>query len=529
MDGAMPAHAPAPPVALEQDVPLSQSLLWRRQRDYYARRGVKAWSDDNVPTFITSNPFFTEIYARIVAGFFDDSAAMESPHLSPEHPLRVLELGAGTGKFSYLFLRHLSALLVERGIAPAAVRYCMTDCSESLPAAWRANPQLAEFVEAGILDFAVLTAGEEIKSPFVSGEDRGPLVVIANYVLDSLPLDAFVIQDRRLLESLVTTLSGGSEAEPLKSLELSYKNVEVARQRYADPSWNHILELYRDRLPAATVLFPSTALATLNQIAGFSGGRLLVLAADKGCVHESELELAQGPPFLEWHAGGNCFSTMVNFDAIGKYFAAAGGQALLPAKHSASLNVCAFLQGHKGDRFPATAKAYHDAQEAFGTEDLFALLGWLNAHMEEMLVPQILAVLRLSRWDPTAFMRIFPVLGRQLRSVAAGRHDIRDAVLRTWTNHYPVHPSENVLAFQCGVTLLELRFFAEAQDMFRISQRVLGPSAATSYNLGLCFQGLERPGEALACMVEACELDPQFEPARSSRQKLEQQVKDNPA
>ena len=81
---------------LERDVPLSQSLLWRRQRDFYARRGLKAWSDDNIPTFITSNPFFTEIYARIVAGFFDDAAAMRTS-LSPEHPLRVLELGDRRG------------------------------------------------------------------------------------------------------------------------------------------------------------------------------------------------------------------------------------------------------------------------------------------------------------------------------------------------------------------------------------------------------------------------------------------------
>jgi hypothetical protein len=518
----MTAQPPEPPV-LEKDVPLSQSLLWRRQRDFYARRGVKAWSDDNIPTFITSNPFFTEIYARIVAGFFDDAAAMGSPPLSPEHPLRVLELGAGTGKFAYLFLRHLSALLSERGIAASAVRYCMTDCSENLLAAWRANPQLREFIAAGILNFAVLAAGDDITSPFVKGEDRGPLVVIANYVFDSLPQDAFVIHDRRLLESLLTTQGGDNEQEPLKNMQLSFKNVEVARDRYADPSWNAILEIYRDRLPAATVLWPSGALMTLKQIAGFSDGKLLVLAADKGYVHEGDLAPAQGPVSFEWHAGGNCFSTIVNLDAIGKYFAAAGGEALLPAKHSASLNICAFLQGQKGDRFPATAKAYHDAQEAFGTEDLFALLGWLNAHMEEMLLPQILAVLRLSRWDPTAFMRIFPVLARQLGSVTRERLDIREAVLRTWANHYPVHPSENVLAFQCGVTLLELRFFAEAQEMFRTSQQVLGPSAATSYNLGLCFQGLDRPVEALACMVEACELDPQFGPARSARQKLEEQ------
>jgi tetratricopeptide (TPR) repeat protein len=525
--GSMSTQArPRETVVLEKDVPLSKSLLWSRQRDYYVQRGLKAWTDDNVPAFITNNPFIAEIYAGIVAGFFDDCAALES--LSPACPLRVLELGAGTGKFSYLFLRHLSALLRERGIDPLSVRSCMTDCSESLAAEWRGNPQLAEFVRAGMLEFAILEAGEKMEPPFAGGDTKGPLVVIANYVFDSLPQDAFVVQDRRLLEALLTTQgSAGGETRLPKDLELSYNNVGAASDRYRDPSWNDILRGYRDRLPGATVLFPSAALGLLDRLAGFSNGRLLLLAADKGHVQESDLALAPGPPALEWHAAGNCFSTMVNFDAIGKYFTGGGGDALLPEKHSGSLKVCAFLQRRPGDSFPATGKACRGAQEAFGLDDLFALLAWLNVHMEEMLLPQILAVLRLTRWDPTAFMRIFPVLAGQARNAAAERHDLRHAALRTWANHYPVTAGENVLAFQCGVILLELRFYAEAHEMFKTAQRVLGPSAATSYNLGLCAQGLERPAEALAFMEEACELDPQFEPARISREKLQQKVRES--
>ena len=57
------------PVLLEENVPLSCSLIWRRQREFYTQRGAKAWTDDRVPSFITNNPFIAEIYARIVAGF----------------------------------------------------------------------------------------------------------------------------------------------------------------------------------------------------------------------------------------------------------------------------------------------------------------------------------------------------------------------------------------------------------------------------------------------------------------------------
>src|SRR5258708_37092794 len=99
---------------------------------------------------------------------------------------------------------------------------------------------------------------------------------------------------------------------------------------------------------------------------------------------------------------------MVNFDAIGKYFEIIGGQALVPDKHSASLNICAFLQGRPGDQFTATKTAYQDAQATFGPDDLFTLLGWLNAHMEERSVRHILPTLRLPRRDSTTLAVLIP-------------------------------------------------------------------------------------------------------------------------
>src|SRR5581483_11029673 len=293
--------------------------------------------------------------------------------------------------------------------------------------------------------------------------------------------------------------------------------------RYPDRSWNDILEYYRSHLPAATVLFPSATLKILQELGTHSDGRMLVLAADKGHPYEEELPLPPGPPVLEFHAP-NCFSQMVNFHAIGKYFQAFGGEAFAPDKHSANLNICAFLQRRPGEQFPATKTAYQEVQAVLGPDDVFTLLGWLNSHMEEMSVPQILSTLRLTRWDPVALLRLFPVLGRQLRNVVTERYDLRNAVMRIWANRYPVTATENVIAFHCGVILLELRFYEDAISMFKASQQILGFSAPTSYNLGLCFQGLGRLSEALAFMVEACNLDPTFEPAQLTRLKLENQA-----
>lgn len=508
-------------VILETDLPLSQSIIWQLQRDFYVRRGVKAWTEDMVPNFITNNPFIAEIYADIVLGFLHDCGGT----FSREQPLRILELGAGTGKFSYLFLRQISGLLCRNGLAPEVVCYCMADCSPELIESWRGNPYLAEFVANGMLEFELLQVGEKIESSFLN--KKSPLIIIANYVFDSLPQDAFVIKDGQIFEALITTAPPADinpNAIPeLSRLQFSYKNVSVAESRYSDVSWNQILELYRSRLSSASLFFPCRALELLNDLSRFSDGRMLVLAADKGFAHEEVLAFSQGPPQIEFH-GPNCFSQMVNLDTIGKYFVTNGGEAFLPEKHFASLNICVFLTGGRAEKFPAVSAAYREAQARIGPDDLFTLFAWLNAHMEEMTVPQILAALRLTRWDSIALNRLFPVLGPQLRNVGAERYDLRDAVMKTWANHYPVNPSENVIAFNCGVILLELRFYEEAMSMFKASQRIFSPSAATSYNLGLCAMGLERTSEALAYMTDTCNLDPNFEPAKQARQKLEAQL-----
>ena len=521
--GATGSGEPGSPLAqepriLERDVPFSQSIIWRLQGEFYANQGLKAWTEDLVPSYITSNPMIAEIYAAIVAGFLSDCLKQQkTPHasLSPESPLRIVELGAGSGKFACLFLRKLTALLREREMDAQLVRYEMTDCGEKVLDAWRGNQYLREFSDQGILHFLVLRADEASLMDLGGKNQAGPLVVIANYVFDSLPQDAFAVSKGEITEMLLTT-SGDGDA--INSLALSFKNTPLPAHRYADPSWNRILEHYRNNIDEATILFPCVALQMLEQMARLNDGRMLVLVADKGFAYEDELTLSRGNPSLEFHSG-NCFSQQVNFDAIGKYFAARGGQALMPDKHFSSLSICGFLQGGN-NAFASTSAAYRSAQRQIGPDDLFTLLAWLNSHMEEMTVAQILAMLRLTRWDPTALLRVFPVLARQLGRAGAERNDLREAVMRVWENRFPVTAADNALGFHCGVILLELGYQAEALRMFQESELMLGCSAATSYNLGLCAAGLGRAAEARKYMEEALSQDAEFAAARSALQKL---------
>lgn len=500
---------------LERDVPLSQSLVWKRQRDYYVRRGVGAWSEDRVPNYITNNPFTAETYARIVCGFICDCLQIDSHHasqVSPATKFRILELGAGTGKFAYLFLRQLTTQLRSQNIAPDCFRYCMTDCSPSLLESWEKNESLSIFLATGQLSFELLDLGEEIRSDFLS-DSNTPLIVIANYVFDSLPQDAFAVKDGTILESVITTSVPEqlSDDTTLSNLELSFSNMPLGNNRYAEPEWNDLLTRYSTTVPGATVLFPVAALQTIRKLRAFSDGRLIVLAADKGLVHESDLLSGDGEPHFEFHQP-NCFSQTVNFDAIARDCQALAGEALLPDKHSSNLSLGAFVFG-LSDR-SSIRRAYHETLAAFGVDDLFALMAWLRPHLTTASPAEFLAVLRLSRWDPVALMELFPLLAGQLSPAARARHDLRDAVTRVWSNYFPIAESDKTLAFNCGVILLQLGYFDEARAMFEQSQQILGPSAANSYNLYLCALGAGRTEEAVELAREVTEFDRNFQFAR---------------
>ena len=503
-------------------MPLSQSLIWQRQRDYYARRGLGAWSEDNVPNYVTNNTFIAEIYARIVCAFICDCLNLTPDKSSPPVEsvnFRILELGSGSGKFAYLFLRHLMPLLESKHIPSNAVHYCMTDCCASLLDWWRRNEQLKRFVAAGHLTFELLELGHESGSEFLRSCD-GPLITFANYVFDSVPQDAFLFRDETIFETVVTTsVPVRSDGElPLSSLERSFRQVPSRTDHYTEPEWNEILRHYAASLSGATVLFPTAALQTIKKLKALSDGRLLVLAGDKGFVHEDDFSSAGEEPYFEFHQA-NCFSQTVNFDALGRDCRARGGQALLPDKHSSNFSIVALVFGL--DNPSLTRAVYRETQEGFGVDDLFALMAWLRPHVTSASAAELLAVLRLTRWDPVALMELFQIFNGQLPTTVAQRHDLQDAVRKVWNNNYPVTEAEKSLAFNCGAILLQLGFCDEARAMFERSQEILGPSAATSYNLYLCALAAGSSGEALRFAREATRLDPGFQPAGNAVHELE--------
>lgn len=245
------------------------------------------------------------------------------------------------------------------------------------------------YAAAGLLDYAVLDASGGctaielvVSGARISAETFSPpgaagaLFLLANYVFDTLPHDAFRVMGDALHE---VTLSAGSrsrrEPDPddpgiLLRLDNAWGVRPLPRGHgYYDDEGsdagvlNGVLEWYRTHLGAqddgasAAFLLPIGAFRCMRALRALSAGRLFVITGDKGFA-DAEAFRGAPEPHLAVHGS---FSVMVNLHACELYAAAHGGSALLSPQAESSFSVSVFLPPDGdggGGAFSEVAGAY---------------------------------------------------------------------------------------------------------------------------------------------------------------------------
>jgi len=524
---------------LDKGKPLSQSILWKLQRNFFQGQGIEAWRQGTVPHYVTSNPFIANAYAKVVFGFIrdcravtEDSGNLSFPPLDPSQPLYIIELGSGSGRFAYHFLKKFLAFYRTSVLKGIPFKYLMTDFSERNVEFWREHQSLKPFAEEGVLDFALFDTecDDEVKltrsgNVLAPGTVRNPMVVIANYFFDSIPQDAFFVKRGQLQEGLVTVSSYQQEPdlndpEILSRVEISYDRNPAKLGYYKNPDWNEILQYYEKRLDDTTFLFPCAALQCIENFSQLTGGRLLLLSGDKGYSSEEDL-LGRGEPGITRHGS---FSMMVNYHAIGKYVQKQGGQPLHTVHPHAHLNISAFLMGnHHGD-YTETRQAYREAIESCGPDDFYALKKAIEQGYDSWTLKQLLAYIRLSHYDAKITLACYPVLMDRLEHTSESeKEELHQIIQKVWEVYYPLAEDQD-LASHLGVILYEMGYYAEALDLFNRSVELYGPDATISYSMSLCHYGLKHMDAALECINEALALEYDLEEARTMRIKIEGSV-----
>jgi hypothetical protein len=480
---------------------LSASPLWAAQRRFYERAGIEAWRTATVPHHVTSNVALATAYARIVLGFLRDM-----PH---REPLDVVELGAGSGRFAFLFLRALEAIRRD-----APVRYVMTDVAKATLDFWRHHAAFAPFLRAGRLDFARFDADrdgavrlERARRVIAPGTPAARIVVIANYVFGGLRQDAFAVGTRRIREYRVA-------ARPRRrgdadDVSLTWRVGARTDAPYADDDFNALLFDCAKTNAAGRMLYPIGALRCLERLAALARDGLLVLVADRGSTTAAAAVTRAADLEAARHGA---LSFPVSFHALRAWLTRRGGTPLRSTRAHRHVHVAGFAL--TGERLAGreTRRAYATALAAGGPDALYHARRALTMS-RRVTLRTVLALLRRGGPDPRVIAEcVRPLWPHLIDADARLRRRIRDAVLAAWPNYFHLGEPHD-LPFDLALVLYEVRAYADARALFEASLRLYGDDAATRWNLGLCCVALGKPRDAHRAFRRARVLAPHLHPA----------------
>lgn len=461
-------------------VPLSQCALWADQSGFYERSGMEAWSTGAVPFQITSSVRFAWAHAEVVLALAEaeDEVAVEdwltatadAPRASSVEPwparadglpapsALVIELGSGSCKFGYHLAARLRAQAGDaRGSHPCVV---LTDVSAAVLHSVARRPEVAELVEGGWLDFAVLDCStEEEAEPVLqllcarctlrSGTLPVPVVVVASYVFDSLPAD--IVRTPRCDESsrelelgfveLVEARTPSGKMRPLiEGMAVSFKRQPPAWQRTqgcsSGPTQAVLQWLSDEAPPGSHALLSRATLAVLHRLRCLQGDGppMLAFVSDKTvCVGDEAPYSGAGAscrvPHLAQHGGADgCVSLAVDIGlldvAVRRHWK---GRCLHAAPRTGALQTSLLVipgsERHGNRALRAAEAAFHSSLGTVGADDYELISGHLERDADARRGftddPQrALALLRFSCFDLDVFRTIAWDVARVLASDA---------------------------------------------------------------------------------------------------------------
>jgi hypothetical protein len=510
---------------IEDGQRFSESMLWKLQHKFFNKQGIKSWSKAMVPHYITSNPYIAHAYARVIFGWLRDVADT----LDKSQPIYIVELGAGSGRLGYHFLKLFSAMIDESIFRDLSFTYVLTDYTWTIRHFWKQQKQLQPWVESGRLDFAKFDAETdetlvlESRGETITAETlKNPLVLIANYFFDGLTQDVFKIENGEIQESrvkLTVPHANPNLNDPylIDQIQVSFhQHPTTTTDYYDDAEFNTLLEMYQSGFTDTNLVFPIGSLACLKRLFHLSNGRLLLLTSDKGYHHESELVNRPEPTFTK-HGS---FSLKTNYHALGKYFELCGGQFLTSPHYHNYIDSCVGLLGTHPNDYPETRQEHRYEIVRNNPDDFQTVKSAIDQQDEAFDVVQFLAFLRLCGYEGKVFLEYFPILSQNMNSFTPNiRRSLYQAVMQSWEMYYHIGEDED-LPFAIGRLLFGLEYYGEAIDFFHHSLRLYGSNATVLCNLALCHYEVNQLDDALDFADQCLALNPDFKPAISLKNRI---------
>lgn len=505
-------------VILEDKKPLSQSMLWKLQSDFYEKLGPDAWIKGIVPQYITTNPYIATLYAKTAFGYCRDIAS--SKDYDKNTTIYIMEFAAGVGRFSFTFLKRFLDILDNSSLKGLKFKYIITDFAERNAAYWQNHSYFKPFLEKGILDFAVF---DMIKDDTLSLRNSGeilskghlnnPLILFANYTFDSLPQDTFYVNEGELYEGLITITSKDGQADPddksiLAGLDYYYTDsIILGSNYYEETNINNILLSYKACLKDTAFSLPIVAIRCIDRLKKLFNDDLIIITTDKGYRNISSMN-KNYHPYLSKHGS---ISLTVNFHALELYFNGLGGNAIHSIYEHENVTMSLFLLSDRSHSFIETAMAYHEIIEGIGPDDFYIMKKAIVPSSKSLTIKELLTFLRYTVWDARTFLEFYNTLLERIAAEEAfPKDELATAIHKVWEYYFPIG-EEGDLASCLASILAYLGYDRDAIKLYQSSLEFYGEDAAIHYEIALCYYNLQEPKKALDYIEKSLLLDPAFE------------------
>lgn len=509
-------------VILEAEKPLSQSMLWKLQTDFFANQGPEAWIKGIVPQYITTNPYIANLYAKTVFGYCRDYVARKD--LDKDTTIYIMELAAGVGRFTYTFLKRFLNMLENSSLKGLKFKYIVTDFAERNIEYWQNHSFLKPFFESGVLDCATfdISKDEEIRlrnsdEILTGGNLKNPLILFANYTFDSLPQDTFYVNEGKLYEGLITITSQGEKADPedksiLAGLDYYYTDKQIeGRDYYENNNINDILLYYKDHLEDTAISMPIIAFRCLSRLKKLFNDDIIMISSDKGYKNE-EAMFKNYHPYLSKHG---CISMTVNFHAMELYFKNLGGKAIHSLYEHENVNMSLFLLSQNGHDFMETSMAYNEIIESLGPDDFYIIKNAVVPLNKSLTTKELLTFLRFTVWDSRTFLEFYNILLERIQTEEDfPKDELITVINQIWEHYFPIG-EEGDLAYYLGSLLAYFGHDTDALKLFQASCEFYGADAAIYYEIALCYYNLRDAEKTLEYTEKSLALDPSFEESMS--------------
>lgn len=518
---------PQDSLVLESNTPLSQSMIWKLQADFYAMQGPEAWSKGIVPQYITTNPYFANLYAKTVFAYCRDLTARQD--FKEETTVYILELAAGIGRFTYSFLQSFTALLENSTLKNIKFKYIVSDFAKRNVVYWQNHPSLKPYFEKGILDCAIFDMTKDTTIELIDsgvtlnpGTLNQPLILLANYTFDSLPIDTFYVKEGILHEGLINLSKKSTDkTETLKvvptkvsilsDLDYEYSDRVIdASLYYTESIFNEILHNYQASLPDGSFTLPVIAFQCLQRLITVFGDDLVLISADKGYNDLKSMNNTYHP-FLSEHGS---ISLMVNFHAIELFFQAIGGNAHHSIYQHDNITLSMFTLGKSDSEFSETVLAFREAVEGIGPDDFHTIKKVIVTQQKTMTLKELLIFLRYTHWDSRTFLELYNTLLERISEEENYSVDqLITALYKVWENYFPIG-EEGDLSYCLGTLFTYFGYDHEAIELFETSIYFYGESADLFYEIALCYYNLQDFETSKLYITRSLNLDAGFEEAQ---------------